>query len=199
MSEYFPESKSSGGNVKVELDFSNYAAKANLKNVTGVDTWKFAKNVDFINLKANVDKLDTDKLKNVPSGLSSLKSKVDKLDLRKLESIPVDLSKLNNVVRNYVVKKTEYNAKIKSIEDKIPNITNLATKTTLNTKINEIKGEIPSTTDIATTIALNAKIKEVKGEIPNITNLATTAAENKIPSVSNLVKKTDYNTKYKEN
>ena len=142
-------------------------------------------------------------MKNVPSGLSSLKSKVDKLDLRKLESIPVDLSKLNNVVRNYVVKKTEYNAKIKSIEDKIPNITNLATKTTLNTKINEIKGEIPSTTDIATTIALNAKINEVKGEIPNITNLATTtgltAAENKIPSVSNLVKKTDYNTKYKEN
>ena len=37
------------------------------------------------------------------------------------------------------------------------------------------------------------KINEVKGEIPNITNLATTAAltavENKIPNVSNLVKK----------
>ena len=59
---------------------------------------------------------------------------------------------------------------IKDIEDKIPYITNFATKT-----------------------ALNAKIKEVKGEIPDITNLTTTtsltAAENELPSVSNLVKK----------
>ena len=31
MSEYFPKPKSSGANVKVELDFSNYAIKAYLK------------------------------------------------------------------------------------------------------------------------------------------------------------------------
>ena len=31
MSEYFPEPKSSGGRVKVELNFSNYATKADLK------------------------------------------------------------------------------------------------------------------------------------------------------------------------
>ena len=43
-----------------------------------------------------------------------------------------------------VVKKTEYNAKVKSIEDKIPHISNLATKTNFNTKINEVKNEIPS-------------------------------------------------------
>ena len=43
MSEYFPEPKSLGGIVKVELDLSNYATKANLKNVAGVDTSKFAK------------------------------------------------------------------------------------------------------------------------------------------------------------
>ena len=43
MSEYFPELKFSGGKVKVQLDLSNYATKADLKNVTGVDTWKFAK------------------------------------------------------------------------------------------------------------------------------------------------------------
>ena len=42
-----------------------------------------------------------------------------------------------------------YNAKIKNIEDKIPDITNLATKTTLNAKTNEVKGEIPSITDLA--------------------------------------------------
>ena len=33
MSEYFPEPKSFGGSVKVELDLSNYARKADLKNV----------------------------------------------------------------------------------------------------------------------------------------------------------------------
>ena len=38
MSKYFPEQKSSGGRVKVELDLSNYATKADLKNVTGADT-----------------------------------------------------------------------------------------------------------------------------------------------------------------
>ena len=74
------------------------------------------------------------KLKNVPSGLSSLKSKKDKLDIGKLESTPVDLSKLSNGVKNDVAKKSEYNAKIKIIEYKIPDITNLAIKTSLNVK-----------------------------------------------------------------
>ena len=37
MSEYFPEPKSLG-KVKVELDLSNYAAKTNLKNATGINT-----------------------------------------------------------------------------------------------------------------------------------------------------------------
>ena len=46
MSEYFPELTSSGGRVKVELDLSNYATKADLKNKTGVDTSNFTKKVD---------------------------------------------------------------------------------------------------------------------------------------------------------
>ena len=134
MSEYFPEPKSSGERVKVELDLSNYATKADLKNATGVDTSKFAKNVDLASLKSEVDKLDIDKLEKVPTGLNSLKSKVDKLDVDKLVPVPVDLSKLSNVVKNDVVKKTEYNAKIKNIEDKIPDITNLATNPSLTAK-----------------------------------------------------------------
>ena len=72
MSEYFPESKSSGRRVKVELDLSNYAAKADFQNTTGDDTSKFAKKVDLANIKSNVDKLDIHKLKNGPSYLSSL-------------------------------------------------------------------------------------------------------------------------------
>ena len=46
----------------------------------------------------------------------------------------VDLKKLSNVVENDVVKKTKCMLKIKNIEDKIPDITNLATKTALNAK-----------------------------------------------------------------
>ena len=114
MSEYFPEPKSSGGRVKVELYLSNYATKADLKNAAGVATSKFSKKIDSASLKFNVDKLDIDKLKNVPYGLSSLKSKVDKLDIGKLETSLVDFCKLGNVVKNDVVKETEYNAKIKN-------------------------------------------------------------------------------------
>ena len=67
----------------------------------------------------------------------------------------------------------------KNIEDKIPDITNLATKTTLNAKINEVKRKTASITNLATTTAL-------------------TAVENKIANVSNLVQKTDYNIKLSE-
>ena len=90
------------------------------------------------NLKSDVDKLDIDKLKNIPSGVSNLKSKVDKLDIGKLETTPVDLSKLSTVVKNDV-KKDIYNANIKNIEDKAPDITKLATTTTHNAKINEVE------------------------------------------------------------
>ena len=69
---------------------------------------------------------------NVPTNLRKLKSKVDKLDVDKLLPVSVSLSKLSDVVKNDVVKKDVYNAKIKNIEDKIPDITNLATKTTLS-------------------------------------------------------------------
>ena len=43
MSEYFQKPKSLEANVKVELDLSNYATKADLKNATGVDTSDFPK------------------------------------------------------------------------------------------------------------------------------------------------------------
>ena len=102
MSDYFPEPKSSGRRVKLELDLSNYATKANLKNAAGVNTSKFAKRVDLASLKSNVDNLDIGKLKNVLTNLGNLKSKSDKLDVDKL--LPVDLSKPSDVVKSYVVK-----------------------------------------------------------------------------------------------
>ena len=62
---------------------SNYATKTDLKNVTRIDTCRFA-------LKTN---------------LANLKTEVDKLDIDKLVPVPVDLSKLSDVVKNDVVKK----------------------------------------------------------------------------------------------
>ena len=100
MSKYFSEPKPSKGRVKVKLDLSSYATKADLKNATAVDISKFSEKVDLANLKPDVDKLDIDKLKSVPTNLSNLKSKVDKL-----VPVPVDSSKLNHVVKNNVIKK----------------------------------------------------------------------------------------------
>ena len=131
-------------------------------------------------------------MKNVQSNLINSKSKIDKLDVDKIVPVPIDLSKVSDVVRIDVVKKDVYNVKIKNSEDRIPDITNLATNNTLIAKINEVKDEIPIITNLATTTALNDKRNEIKNKIPNITNLANTttltAVENKIPNLSKLVK-----------
>ena len=87
MSQYFPKSyEPFGGDVNVKIDLSNYATKADIKNISHVDTSTFA-------LKTN---------------LANLKSEVDKLDIDKLKSVPTDLSKLSNVVKNDVAKKDIY-------------------------------------------------------------------------------------------
>ena len=75
MSEYFRKPKYLREKVKVELNLSNYATKGDLKNAIGVDTSDCAKRTDLAHLKSDVDKLDLDKLKNVPSNLDNMKSK----------------------------------------------------------------------------------------------------------------------------
>ena len=131
-----------------------YATKNRFKNGTEVNISSFAKKTDLANLKSDVDKLDIGKLKTVLTNFSNLKSKVDKLDADKLVTVPVDLSKLSDAVKDDVVKKDLYNAKIKNIEDKIPDVTDLATNTLLNIKINGFKNETPSITNLVTTTAL---------------------------------------------
>ena len=59
---------------------SNYVTEADLKNATGIDTSKLATKSDLASLKAEVDKIDVDKLKTVPDNLSNLKSKVELLE-----------------------------------------------------------------------------------------------------------------------
>ena len=84
MIQYFPKPhKCSGGNIKVDLDLFNYLAKANLKE---------AGSVNISNLTAK-------------SALAILKAEVDKIDQNKLKTIPFDLSKLSSIVDNDVIKK----------------------------------------------------------------------------------------------
>ena len=73
MSQYFPKPfRSFGGNIKVKVDLSNYATKADIKNITRVDTSNFALKTSLANLKTETDKLDIDKLAPVPVDLSKL-------------------------------------------------------------------------------------------------------------------------------
>ena len=83
MSQYFPPYRSHGGNIKVELDLSNYATKTYLRNMTHVDVSNFVS-------KRN---------------LAILKTEVDKIDAGKLKTVPVDLAKLSNVVKMMLLKK----------------------------------------------------------------------------------------------
>ena len=96
MSTYYPPYKSSSQNIKVELNLSNYATKKDINDITHVDVSGFASKTNLAALKTEIDKIDTDKLKTTPA----------------------DLAKLTNVVKNYVVKKTDYNTKATSIEIK---------------------------------------------------------------------------------
>ena len=84
----------------LEIDLSNYATKADIKNITHADTSNFVLKTNLSNLKTEVDKLDIDKLKSLPNNLSILKIKVDKLDIDKLLPLPADLSKLSNALKN---------------------------------------------------------------------------------------------------
>ena len=113
----------------------------------------------------------------------------------------VDLSKLSDVVKNDVVKKTEYGklvAKVNSIDASA-----FVLKTYHDTDKSEFENIIPNTSSFVKKTYYNTKITEIEAKIPDISNLATnstlTTVENKIPDVSSLVKKTDYNTKITKN
>ena len=140
---YYPPYKSSSNNVKVELDLTNYATKTNLKNITHVDVSSFASKTNLAALKTEVDKIDTDKLKTVPT----------------------DLAKLSNAIENDVVKKTDYSTKITSIEAEIAELTkntvdNLADITKL--KAIDTNNFVTRTTFSADTNALDDKIDGVE-------------------------------------
>ena len=180
MSQYFPPYNNSGENIKVELDLSNYVTKKDVKDITHVDTSSYALKTNLAALKTEVDKIDTDKLKTVPD----------------------DLVKLSNVVKNDVVKKTEYNTLKNKVDatdtSKFVSRTKFTTDTNaLDDKIDKVEKKIPDISGLPTKSSVTRLISEqedytdkVKKKIPDISGLASkielTAVENKIPDVSGL-------------
>ena len=79
---------------------SNYATKKELECAIGVATSNLAAKKDFIALKAEVGKIDMNKVVNVPTNLNSLTTKVDDLDLGKWKTVRIDFEKLGDVLDN---------------------------------------------------------------------------------------------------
>ena len=80
MSQYFPKPFNShfGDNIKINIDLSNQATKADFKNISHVDTLSFALKTNSSNLKTEIDKLDIDKLVPAPVDLSKLSDVIKK-------------------------------------------------------------------------------------------------------------------------
>ena len=151
---YYQPYRSSRNNIKVELDLANYATKTDLNNITHVDVSSFASKTNLAALKKEVDKIDADKLRTTPA----------------------DLTKLTNAIENDVVKKTDYNTKVTSIEAQIAGLTkntvdNLADITKL--KAIDTNSFVTRTKFSADTNALDDKIDGVEKKIPDISGLAT--------------------------
>ena len=89
----------------------NYPTKKELEHAAGIDTSDLAAKNDLIALKAEVDKLDINKLTNVLTSLNSLETKVDDLDAGKLKTVPVDLKRLSDTLDNEFVKNPKFRSK----------------------------------------------------------------------------------------
>ena len=129
--------------INVNVDLFNYATKADLKNATGIDTSKLAAKSDLASLKAEVDKLDIDKLIPVPLDLRKLSDLV-KNDVNKKTVYDKLVAKGNNIDTSGFVLKTKYNTDQSEIEKKIPNTSGLVKKLDYTTKITEIENKTAS-------------------------------------------------------
>ena len=178
MSTYYPPYKSSSNNIKVELDLTNYATKTDLKNITHTDVSSFASKTNLAALKTEVDKIDVDKLKTI--------------------------EQLSNVVKNEVVKKTDFSAdnyvtrtkfstdtnalddKIDKVDKKNPDVSNLATKSSvtillrdLDDRIDKIKikdyAKKTSLSGYMLTSTFNTKSTELENKIKDADIIAKSA------------------------
>ena len=101
------------------------------------------------NLKSDVDKLGIDKLKNVPLGFSNLRSKI------------ISTCYCWFKIKNDVVKRNVYNSKIKNIEDKVTDITNLATATDLTA----VENKVPNVSSLAKKLAITQILVKLRRKL----------------------------------
>ena len=152
MTTYYPPYKSSSNNVKVELNLTNYATKTYLKNITHVDVSSFASKTNLAALKTEVDKIDADKLKTTHT----------------------DLAKLTNAVQHDVVKKTDHNTKVTSIEAQIAGLT----KNTVDNLADITKLKAIDTNSFVTRTKFSADTNALDDKIDGVEKLATKTSLN---------------------
>ena len=179
---YYPPYKSSSNNIKVELNLSNYATKDDVKNITHVDVSSYA----------------------TKTNLAALKTEVDQIDIDKLKTVPDDLAKLSKVVKNEVVKKTDFSAdtyvtrtkfssdtnalddKIFKVEKKISDISSLEIKRNVTTLVNNLNNRTDnlkindyakktSLTNYVLTSTFNTKSTELESKIKDADIIAKSA------------------------
>ena len=167
MSQYFPPYNNSSKNIKVELDLSNYATKDDDKNITHVAVSSYATKTNLAALKTEVDKIDTDKLKTVPD----------------------DLVKLSNVVKNKIVKKTDFSADNYVTRTKFSTDTN-----SLDDKIDKVEKKIPDVSGLATRRIVTTLVNNLNNKIDNLRNNDYA----KKTSLINYMLKSTFNTKSAE-
>ena len=139
MSQYFPKPyEPFGGDINVKVDLSNNATKADIKNISRIDTSSFALKTNLANWKSEVDKLDIDKLVPVPVGLSKLSDLV-RNDVVNKDVYNELLAKVDNINTSGFVLKTKYDTDKPELENNTPDTSGLAKKTDYNTKITELK------------------------------------------------------------
>ena len=164
MSKYFPPYNNSSKNIKVELDLSNYATRKDIKDINHIDAGGFASKTNLAALKTEVDKIDTDKLKAVPD----------------------DLAKLTNVVKNGVVKKTDFSA-----DDNVKRTKFTADTNALDNKIDKVENKIPDVSDLASKSSVTTLVKNLDDRIDKL-KIKDYA---KKTSLSNYMFTSDFNTK----
>ena len=156
----------------------DFVTKNKFDHATGVDSSDLAARKPFIALK--VDKLDINKLINIPTSLNNLKIKVNDIDVGKLKAVPLDLKKLINVVDNEVVKNTKLNrrkTKVNNLDKKIPDASTIIHINQYHTDNQILEKNVRD---------FDKKIQDASGLVTTVLNKLS-EAENKIPDTSSLV------------
>ena len=182
-----------------------------LKDVTCADTSTSAAKSLLNASKAKVGELEISKFFNAPNNVNSLNAQAYDLDIDKLKTVLIKLEELTDIVALKVVKDSKFNklnTKVNSLQNTIPNATTFIHINQSNTdnkgckKIRDLYKKTPDVRDFITTTILNINIGEVESNIKNTIRIVNASilyakineVEIKIPDVSGLVKKTDYNT-----